>query len=265
MSLAILGDGTDDLSFSSKYGGKVFGLAIDKYVAVQMRVRENFHGIVDYAEYVPGRFEIVTTRDLPEHDVSEATTVGLVNTRAAMDCHFLPPYNLAKKAGGRQAHYFSAFGGSKIFSFHETGDVSQQPLSPDGRLLNELCNHLMLFLANVGDVQKNEPSDEQLFSLRQMTDQGIELVRRGEFDALGRLVDGCWRLHEPSGMDRTYARARLAGAWGGKMTTVGGSRCLLLLAPPKKRDRIIAELSGGTLVHVPFRPSPQGSQVIFSD
>ena len=62
-------------------------------------------------------------------------------------------------------------------------------------------------------------------------------------------------------VDRLYARARGAGAIGGKLTGAGGGGFLLLFAAPEKHDDIRAELN--ELVYVPVNLDFSGSQIIY--
>jgi D-glycero-alpha-D-manno-heptose-7-phosphate kinase len=61
-------------------------------------------------------------------------------------------------------------------------------------------------------------------------------------------------------IDELYEAARAAGAIGGKLTGAGGGGFMLLFVEPHNRQRVRERL--GSLLHVPFRFSFGGSQVV---
>ena len=67
----------------------------------------------------------------------------------------------------------------------------------------------------------------------------------------------------PCEVDEFYARAKSAGAIGGKLTGAGGGGFLMLFVPPEDQRSVREALS--ELVHVPFRFETSGSQIIFFD
>src|SRR5262245_59592611 len=105
-----------------------------------------------------------------------------------------------------------------------------------------------------------------------LAEQGRDAILHKDWERLGGLVDQSWRIKvglstavTNDKVDTLYAAARLAGAWGGKLTGAGGGGCLLLVAPPDKRDRIVSSLTAMGCVNIPFRFSFGGSSIIFSD
>ena len=58
-----------------------------------------------------------------------------------------------------------------------------------------------------------------------------------------------------------YARARKAGAEGGKLLGAGAGGFLMFYAPPESHDAIARAL--GDLRRMDFRFEPQGSRIIF--
>ncbi len=87
-------------------------------------------------------------------------------------------------------------------------------------------------------------------------------------DGLGHLLHEGWMLKRSlsegitnSQIDDWYARARAAGALGGKILGAGGGGFLLLYAPAERQRDISAALSG--LRRIPFKFEREGSKIIF--
>jgi len=115
-------------------------------------------------------------------------------------------------------------------------------------------------------------SDEQKFAaMERMVDQVLRaktLLEAGDVEAFGRLLDDAWQLKRSltakisnAAIDGTYARARAAGAWGGKLLGAGGGGFLLLAAPPPLHDAIRAAVGG--LQELPVRFERGGSKVVY--
>jgi len=62
-------------------------------------------------------------------------------------------------------------------------------------------------------------------------------------------------------VDELYNDARAAGALGGKLTGAGGGGFMLLFVEPHNRARVRERLN--RLLHIPFRFTSSGSEVIF--
>jgi D-glycero-alpha-D-manno-heptose-7-phosphate kinase len=62
-------------------------------------------------------------------------------------------------------------------------------------------------------------------------------------------------------IDALYARAKQAGAYGGKIIGAGGGGFLLIMAPPERRAAIDEAL--GNLHSLPVRLESDGSRVVY--
>lgn len=102
-----------------------------------------------------------------------------------------------------------------------------------------------------------------------MVDQGLSILGSnrdiGEF---GELLHEAWLAKRSIGdkistphVDEIYARARSAGAIGGKLLGAGGGGFLLVFAKPDKQDAVKRELHD--LLHIPFQFEYSGSRIIF--
>jgi D-glycero-alpha-D-manno-heptose-7-phosphate kinase len=93
-------------------------------------------------------------------------------------------------------------------------------------------------------------------------------LQKNNLAAFGEIIHENWQLKRSlarevsSGLiDGWYARARKAGAVGGKLLGAGAGGFLMFFAPPEKHAAIARELKA--LRPVKFGFEPQGSKIIF--
>ena len=105
--------------------------------------------------------------------------------------------------------------------------------------------------------------------IRDLAVAGRMAVETGEMDALGRLLHKGWLLKRTLstkvssvGIDAMYARARRAGALGGKVAGAGGGGFLVLYASGARRTRVQAAMEGHR--ELPISLEPHGSKIIFN-
>ncbi len=245
-------------------------------------------------EAAPG-LEIFHAADLPGRSgtgSSSAFVVGLLNALSSLQGRWMLAWELAEAAihveqvrlgetVGCQDQTWAAHGGLNVIRFRPRGDISVLPLNLDGEQITRLEAHLMLFFTGISRTASEvaalyapglgERTREQWAMVR-LAEEGIEAIYQGDYQRLGQLVDQSWRIKAgladgvcTSEVSRLYAAARLAGAFGGKLTGAGGGGCLLLVAPPDRQSAIIKALEDQGALHVPFRFDFDGSVVIFAD
>jgi D-glycero-alpha-D-manno-heptose-7-phosphate kinase len=120
-------------------------------------------------------------------------------------------------------------------------------------------------------IQPANAQERHMRALGQMVDEGLAILNDGrDLVRFGRLLHEGWEAKRglstsvSSGeIDDLYTQARAGGAIGGKLTGAGGGGFMLLFVEPHNRPRVRERLSG--LLHVPFRFSFGGSQVVFFD
>jgi D-glycero-alpha-D-manno-heptose-7-phosphate kinase len=240
----------------------------------------------------PG-LEITHLSDLPGRSgtgSSSSFVVGLLNALYALRGVYRAPARLAEEATaveqrdlgesvGFQDQALAAHGGLNLLHFSPGGGVAVEPLGLTPAHRAELEDHLLLFFTRIPRTSSEVASTYaaslgerrlSMFALVRMAEEGAGAVRKKDWERLGWLVDQSWRVKAGlSGavtspeIDRLYAAARLAGAWGGKLTGAGGGGCLLLVAPPARHEAVAAAL--GSCVRVPFRFADGGSRVIFAE
>ena len=238
--------------------------------------------------------EIHHVGDLPARSgmgSSSAFTVGLLHALHALHGRMVGKQELMTEAihveqellretVGSQDQASAAHGGFNKITFARNGQIAVAPVVlPAGRT-EELDGHLMLFYTGIvrtaAKVAATYVSDlsakrRQLRILRDLVDEAIELLAGGhDIAGFGHLLDEAWMHKRSLGagistgeVDHLYARAREAGALGGKITGAGGGGFLLLFVPPAAQPAVQDALH--ELVHVPFRFETAGSQIIFFD
>ncbi len=236
--------------------------------------------------------EVHHVGDLPARSgmgSSSAFTVGLLHALHALQGRMAGKQQLMAEAihveqqllretVGSQDQASAAHGGFNKITFASDGHIQVQPLVlPPGRI-EQLDGHLMLFYTGIvrtaSKVATAYVTDlphkrRQLRILRDLVDDAIELLAGPQpIERFGELLDEAWTTKRSLGgaisnadVDALYARARAAGAIGGKITGAGGGGFLLLFVPPPAQADVMAALP--ELVHVPFRFESSGSQILF--
>jgi D-glycero-alpha-D-manno-heptose-7-phosphate kinase len=182
---------------------------------------------------------------------------------------------------GKQDQYAAAYGGLNFIRFRsdETVDLEALVLAPADE--REFSRRLLMFYlgqerqaSDILEEQARNMADEARFArVREMVrlaEKFRDALQRGQFAACGELMNEGWMLKRDLAggisndlVETTYARAMAAGAAGGKVLGAGGGGFLLLYCEPARQQQLRAELSG--LREMPFRFSPHGSRVIYSD
>jgi len=220
---------------------------------------------------------------------SSAFTVGLLHAlyalkgqmptrhQLAMDGIFLEQERLRETVGS-QDQVSAAYGGFNHIAFAPDGEISVAPITLSAERLRALNAHLQLYFtgvsrtaSEVAETYVDDAAEGNAFrTIGAMVAEAMTLLRDGDLDDFGRLLDHAWRLKRSLGprvsnahVESIYAAARAAGALGGKLLGAGGGGFLLLYVPDAARDRVRERLAA--LLHVPFRFESSGSQIIFFD
>jgi D-glycero-alpha-D-manno-heptose-7-phosphate kinase len=238
--------------------------------------------------------EIHHDADLPARSgmgSSSSFTVGLLHALHALEGRIIGKRQLAregihieqdvlKETVGSQDQVNAAYGGLNHIVFHPNDDITVHPITVSQERLRELNAHLMLFYTGIkrtaSDVAASyvgnlEEKRRQLRILASFVDEGIAVLNgKGSIQDFGALLHEGWELKRSLGasvanpdVDGIYARARAAGALGGKVTGAGGGGFFLLFVPPARQAEVAAALDH--LISVPFRFDSAGSQIIFLD
>ncbi|MCG3204428.1 MAG: D-glycero-alpha-D-manno-heptose 7-phosphate kinase [Elusimicrobia bacterium] len=233
--------------------------------------------------------------DLPARaglGTSSTFTVGLLNVLYAYRGNMPSKMQLALDAikveqelipenVGCQDQTLAAFGGFNRIDFRAgENPIRVTPIILPNHRYNELQDHLMLlftgFSRNATDIAaeqiKMTPHKKaELSTMYQMVSEATNILNgNGSLREFGKLLHESWllkrgltnKISNPR-IDEIYEIARSAGALGGKVVGAGGGGFMLLMAPPENQPAIIAKLND--VLHVPFRFSSTGSEIIFYD
>ncbi len=222
---------------------------------------------------------------------SSAVAVAVLHAVAALQGGACEPEVLAARACtleldwmnrtmGRQDQYGCAIGGVKLLRFAPGGSVEVRKLAlpPATRTALESAA-LLIHLgarqdADILLARQSAAACEQSETLQAMAQQAEDLACALEAGAcaalIGRQLDRGWALKRRLApgvttpqIDALYARARAAGAWGGRLTGAGGAGFLFLMAPPERHGEIAGAL--GRPPRLPFGICDSGSRLVFHD
>jgi D-glycero-alpha-D-manno-heptose-7-phosphate kinase len=238
--------------------------------------------------------EVHHVGDLPARSgmgSSSAFTVGLLHALHALQGRMVGKQELMQEAihveqdllretVGSQDQASAAHGGFNRITFAPNGHIQVSPVVLRPGRLDELDAHLMLFYTGIvrtaAKVAATYVTDlgskrRQLRMLRHLVDESIDLLASEQpIERFGELLDEGWSHKRSLGagitnddVDDCYARAKAAGAIGGKIAGAGGGGFLLLFVPPAKQAAVLQALP--ELVHVPFHFESSGSQILFYD
>lgn len=185
---------------------------------------------------------------------------------------------------GVQDQYAAAYGGFNWMSFDADG-IRIEPLEIPPETLARLESHLLLmFVGSARDSaqilsrqrQSSQEDDarviEALHGVHALALQARELLRQGEVDRFGALLDQAWQHKKRfaegvsnAHIDRCYDLARQNGALGGKIAGAGGGGFMVLYCEEGALGRVekaLAEQEG--LQRMDFCFEADGARVLFN-
>jgi len=249
--------------------------------------------VLDYLQINQG-VEINHQGDLPARSglgSSSAFTVGLLHAMYALRGMMSSKRELAceaihierdilKENVGVQDQISTAYGGLNKIIVHPDGGFDVTPLIlPHGRI-QELQDHLLLFFTGVSRTASDIAADKiksipnkihELHTMRSMVDMAENILyHEQDITLFGELLHEAWMLKRqlsskiaPAYIDDIYAKARQAGAIGGKLLGAGGGGFMLFFVKPEDQLKVCDALHD--LLLVPFNFESSGSQIIFYD
>jgi len=221
---------------------------------------------------------------------SSAFTVGLLNALYAVLGRMVSKKQLAMEAieieqkwmkenVGSQDQVITAFGGLNKTTYRGDRNIEVTPVTLEPKRVKFFHDHLMLYFTGfsrlateiAGEQIKNIPHKTvELKTMYKMVDEalGILTAQRLRLDVFGRLLHEAWKIKRTLSskittptIDAVYARARRAGALGGKILGAGGGGFLLLFVAPERQPRVRQVMR--SLLCVPFKFDDLGSQIIY--
>lgn len=249
--------------------------------------------VLEYLQINQG-VDITHQGDLPARSglgSSSAFTVGLLHAMYALRGMISSKRELAceaiyierdilKEHVGVQDQIATAYGGLNKIIIHQDGDFEVNPLVLPFARLRELHDHLLLFFTGISrsasdiaaDKIKSIPQKQnELQQIQKMVDEAEKILCTGQDISLfGELLHESWMLKRqisdkisPAFIDEIYAKARAAGAIGGKLLGAGGGGFMLFFVNPEDKHKVCAALKD--ILLVPFEFEGSGSQIIFYD
>ncbi len=246
---------------------------------------------------ITGHVEINSIANLPSGTglgSSGTFGVGLLKAVYALKREHISPYQLAEEATkiqvdilkrpvGKQDQYIAAFGGVTCFDIDKKGNVTATPLRVDKRALHMLEDNLLLFFTGYSrsadsilkeQHDRSKSSDAQMLgNLDFMKKLGLEskdALESGDLARFGELMNTHWEhKKERSGsmsnplIDKWYAKARKAGAIGGKLIGAGGGGFLMFYAKDSAKLRRAMAAEG--LEEVRFTFDFEGSKTVVNE
>lgn len=249
--------------------------------------------ILEYMDFQMG-IDISHQGDLPARSglgSSSAFSVGLLNALYAMRGMISSKRELAceaihiereilKENVGVQDQIATAYGGLNKILIQPDGNFEVNPIIlPFGRL-QEFQEHLLLFFTGVsrhasdiaGDKLRAIPNKaRELHQMRTIVDEAEKILcSTQDIAQFGELLHESWMIKRelsakvsPTFVDDIYAKARSAGAIGGKLLGAGGGGFMLFFVKPENKISVCEALRH--LLLVPFNFESSGSQIIFYD
>lgn len=212
-------------------------------------------------------FEISHMGDLPARSglgSSSAFTVGLLHALHAERGDFIGKSDLARQAifverdvlketVGIQDQIACAHGGLNLIEFDKSGTHVVTPLRLPDELSTALSDRLMLvytgrqrFASEIASAQVSNVSNKEreLNEIVALAYQAATLLTAGDLDGFGSLLHETWllkrglsdKVSDPE-LDGIYAKARDAGALGGKILGAGGGGFFLFYVNDKTAVR----------------------------
>lgn len=233
--------------------------------------------------------------DLPARSgigTSAAFAVGLLHALGVLTGRSCDRWSLAREAvhlerellqetGGVQDQYTCALGGFHHFRFGTDGSVVSERSERLERVLPDLERWLVLLYSGVqryshevsqpllGRIEQTSPL---LARTAQIVSEARRLIEDGSeesFAHVGGLMDETWQIKQElnpgavtARLAGIYAEALDNGALGGKVSGAGGGGFMLFVVPPGRRESFLGGMAG-VAMHVPFRFTPHGSEVLY--
>lgn len=180
---------------------------------------------------------------------------------------------------GSQDQVATAVGGQNVIHFRPGGAIEVEPIALSDERRNAFDSKLMLFYSGASRtaseiagsfVNKLHDRSKQLKQMHDMVFKAREILQGdGDLDEFGAMLDETWRMKRQLGakisndqIDQIYAKARQAGAIGGKLLGAGGAGFLLFYAREDDQPAIRHALAD--LIHVPFNLENEGATILLN-
>jgi D-glycero-alpha-D-manno-heptose-7-phosphate kinase len=240
---------------------------------------------------VPEGLEIHHDGDLPARTglgSSSAFAVGILHALHALKGDLVSKHKLATEAihleqellrenVGIQDQITTAHGGLNLVEIDRTGAFQVRPIPISAQRLLLLHEHMLLIYTGIARTASQVAAKqiasipdkiEVLKRMQAMVYEAADvLTGKGDLRDFGGLLHETWELKRSISpevstpmIDDIYARARHAGALGGKLLGAGGGGFVLLFVEPKKRQAVLDALKD--FLMVPFEIESSGTHIV---
>jgi len=177
--------------------------------------------------------------------------------------------------------YFAALHGGVSAIWFRVGGNERRPLVTDESFLRTLENCIILsftgesrfsgtsnwnmlkaYIENIGN------NRVCMHAIRRTALAMEQALARQDLKCFAGLVDEEWQNRKQLAegvttpqIDRLMAAAAKAGAWASKICGAGGGGCMITVAPPDKREAVIAALAAGGASNLDYRIAREGLTV----
>jgi D-glycero-alpha-D-manno-heptose-7-phosphate kinase len=317
--ISFVGGGTDLESYYSVSDGRVLSTTIDKYIYVCVKKpvdivdhkyriawsKLEYRDTIDEIEHpivretlkylnIDHPVEIVTFADVPAQTglgSSSAFAVGLLHALHALEGEAATKYRLASEAAhieverlgrniGKQDHFAAAYGNLNIFSFHQNGKVTVDPVFYHPETKRHVESRLMLFYTalkrDASQVLKEQRDNTQekrmvLDAMRDLVEPLRDvLIHKENPSRFGEILHESWQMKRSltggissPEIDKYYQIALSSGAVGGKLLGAGGGGFLLVYVEPEHQAAVRKAME--PLYQLPFRFDDGGSRITYYD
>jgi len=221
---------------------------------------------------------------------SSSFTVGLIDALIAFSNRSnLNRYDVAELACkveidmcgdpiGKQDQYAAAFGGFNTITFNKD-EVLVNPVYVTGDLIRRLNDNLLMFYTGIrrdaAKVLSNQQKNNNVESIKQMVQMakdGYRLLKKGNLDEFGSLLDDAWKLKRTLSndisnnfIDEAYSELLKQGALGGKILGAGGGGYMLFYVPDASKKQVRDAALKLGLEEFNFNFSSTGSTVTYAN
>lgn len=207
--------------------------------------------------------------------------LGMISNKRELACEAIHiERDILKENVGVQDQIATAYGGLNKIIIKSNGDFEVTPLILPYARMRELNDHLLLFFTGVSRTASDIAADKiksipnktaELHQMHSMVNAAEDILcSNQDICQFGELLHDTWTLKRqisdkisPAYVDEIYARARAAGAVGGKLLGAGGGGFMLFFVRPEDKLTVCNALHD--LLLVPFEFEGNGSQIIFHD
>jgi D-glycero-alpha-D-manno-heptose-7-phosphate kinase len=244
---------------------------------------------------IRGGVEITSIADIPGKGTglgsSSSFTVGVLNALHAFADRYASAEKLAEESCtieiercgepiGKQDQYAAAFGGFNLIQFNADDSVSVEPIICKRETIEQLQRNLLVFYTGVtrsasallktqsASVSSSKTKQNAMKRMVKLAHSLKAELQKNNLEAFGEIIHENWELKRSltagvstPAIDDWYARARKAGAMGGKLLGAGSGGFLMFYAPQNRHEEIKKALSD--LHRTALRFEAQGSKIIF--